>query len=1157
MVNGRFRLRVLFLLAGLALAGGWTQVEGQTSGRITGVVRDPSGAVVPGAEVSVTREATGELRRVLTDGAGTYEVPLLPPGLYQVRIAAAAFQTRIFPGVVVHVTETTTLDADLALRQSAEEITVDSVPPLVQTDGSQLGRVVDSRGVAQLPLATRNFTQLLSLSPGTATHLPDSTAVGRNSQAISVNGGRVTQNNIQINGIDANTMGTNGPILVAVPAPESVQEFKVQTALYDAAFGRAGGANIQLLTKSGGNDWHGSAYEYFRNTALNANNPFLKAAGIARPVLRRNVFGATFGGRLRPGKAFFFVSYQGTRERNAASLINSISSDILIAPGLSDDRSAATLSATFGVASIHPAALALLNARLPNGQFAIPTPRANGRFSASTPSTFREDQFNTNLDFRLGARNSLAVKFFFADTSQFLALPSFRGAGPNVPGFGTDQTFNNRVLSIQDMHGFSATLFNEARLGYAFNSNNTVPQEPVNDSDLGIARANAAQFPGLGLIRIAQGSGGVIIGTPTNISPTDVAVTTLADTLSLQRGRHSFRFGAEVRYNEVDFTAQQFTRGQIDFQSFANFLSGTTQVTTFGSGLSDRSQRAWDYNFFAQDDWKLGPRLTLNLGLRYELDLPIYDTRGRLTTFDPTLYVPRPLILNGAPAGPPIGGFVQAGNVIAALDLPEVPNVSKYVLHSTDPNNLALRLGLAWSALGSGRLVVRAGYGMYFSRVTFQYASVTNTLPPNFVLGVRNNAPLDDPFFAVPPPEQFPTFVPGVALAGQAFDRGLRTPYVHQYGLSVQSELIPDLLLEIAYVGTQGRKFFRQVAINQAPLASPANPIFNVVTGATITTTTPGNAPLRAPFQGVSITGFTLNQSTAESRYDSLQLSLTKRLSRGVQFLAAYTFARSIDDASGAGGGAGIAGVVNTGAVGDTSVILGDHGSPRANRGPSDFDRTHRLVWSYLWNLPTPGFAGRSAAGRRALGDWSVSGIVTAMSGLPVDIVDTGAGSLYGLAGGNNPLARPNPAPGQSCASALRNAPAGSYFNPFAFARPVVASGQAIPSSGGSATAAASGTDIGTVGRNCLRGPRQVNWDFAVAKLLGLGESRNVEFRAEFFNLFNQVNRANPISNFNAAQATGSINATTGQIISPGNFGRIISTSSNPRIIQLALKLQF
>ncbi len=356
----------------------------------------------------------------------------------------------------------------------------------------------------------------------------------------------------------------------------------------------------------------------------------------------------------------------------------------------------------------------------------------------------------------------------------------------------------------------------------------------------------------------------------------------------------------------------------------------------------------------------------------------------------------------------------------------------------------------------------------------------------------------------------------------------------------------------MGWVGSRGVNLFRQVGINQAALASPQHSIFNAVTGAAITTNTAANASLRAPYQGVSVNGFFQDQSAAQSVYHSLQASATQRFSHGVQFLASYTWAKSIDNASGQGGGAGTGGVVNPGGVGETSGILGNQLDNRANRGLSDFDRKHRFVLSGLWQLPQPA---KSGAARTLFNGWQISGIATAMSGLPIDIVDTGAASLYGLSGASAALARPNWAPGVTGGS---GAPAGYYFNPYAFARPVIAAGQPIPSSQGAAIADGAGTDFGNVGRNILRGPRQVNVDLGIGKNFAVAEHRAVEFRAEFFNLLNHVNLANPISDLNAVAATGgSLNALTGQIVNPGAFGQIISASSNPRLIQLALKYRF
>jgi Carboxypeptidase regulatory-like domain len=1111
---------------------------GQTTGRIVGTVKDPSGALVAGASVQCTLVATGETRKAFTDFTGSYTAPLLAPGSYQITISAKGFATNIFENVIVNLTETTVADAELSIATESTAVTI-SAASLIQTAGPQLGRVVDSRAVSELPLATRNFTQILGLSPGTATYLPDNTGLGRNTQTISVNGARVTQNSLQLNGVDVTTMGTAGVILVSVPAPESVQEFKVQTSLYDASFGRAGGGNLQIVTRSGSNEIHGAVYEYFRNEALNANNPFLKAAGLPQPVLKRQVFGGVAGGPIRKNRSFYFVSYQGTREINGASPLNSVSRSVLVDSRLTGDRSAQTLAKAFELSAIDPIALALLNTRLPNGQFVIPTPQANGRYSGSAISRYAEDQFNTNIDHRITEKNWLSARFFSANQPSTSALPTFKGSGANVPGFGTDQQQNNRVVVLQDQHAFSPTMLNEFRAGYTFNRNFASPQEPINDSDLGIRRANAGSFPGLGLIRIAPSSGGIVFGTQSNISPAVAFVITQADTLSIARGRHAVHAGEEIRWNGVNLRIYNQTRGQIDFASFRDFLTGNALTSTFGSGLINRNQRANDYNFFVQDDWKVSHKLTLNLGLRYELDLPAFETRGLLVTFDPSLYRPS---LNGQP----MGGFVQAENALPQYRLPSVPLAEKGLVQP-DTTALAPRVGFAWSPLDAGRLILRGGAGVFHSRASFAYSSANATAPPLYVTGTRSAPPLADPFFAAPAPNDFPIFLPGINLSGAFFDRSIRTPVFYQYNLSVQHPIAQDLLLEMAYVGTRGLHLVRQVAINQARLASTANPVVNPATGEVVTTNTLVQANIfsRVPFPGANINSFFQNQSTAQSTYHSLQASLTKRFSRGMEFLVSYTFAKSIDNGSGAGGGGGTNGTINPNAPADGGGILGNQLDNRANRGVSDFDRTHRLVASWLWDLP------KASVARPLLDAWKISGIVTAMSGLPIDIVDTGAGSFYGLANGGNPLARPN------AVAQAGPAPSGYFFNPFAFSRPVVQAGEPILSSGGFAIAGATGTDIGNVGRNILRGLRQANVDFAIARRFPFRETKAIEIRAEFLNIFNWVNYANPLSDFNGFASSGGSIDSLGHVVNPGDFGRIISTSNNPRITQFALKIHF
>jgi hypothetical protein len=1121
----------------------------QTTGRIAGTVKDERGALIVGAGIVVINQATGEERTAATDASGNFAVAFLSPGLYRVRIEADGFNAFKTENAAVSVTETTFLNAVLTVAGiTTNPVIVNNNAPLIKTDNPTLGLIFDGQTAANLPLATRNFTQLFGLAAGATAFLTDNSLVGRNTQNVSVNGARLGQNNFQINGIDAN-FGVSNSRQIAAPAPESVAEFKIQTSVYDASFGRAGGGNIQIVTRSGTNKLSGVIYDYFTDTALNANNPFLKAARQPRPVLERNIFGFTLGGVLRKDRAFFFVSYQTTRERNGASRLNSISSKILIGQGsqaLTDDRSQATLLQIFmprlpnnqPATTINPVALRLLNARLPNGQFLIPTPQTGARYSGSAVSTFREEQFNTNFDYRLTPRNLLSAKIFFARAPQIAALTG----NTNVPGFPTQQKTDSLLVSIQDVQSFGSAVTNEARLGFNLSASNDASQPPFQTSDFDINRPTAAAYPGFPIISIAIPAGGIRFGTGAfNYQKSTIVTPTFADTLSLTRRTHTIRAGLEFRYYLFNINVPVLTRGNIVFQNFNDFLVGVTQSATLANGIPDRALRTADYNFFVQDDWKFSPRLTLNLGVRYELDLPPYDTRGRISTFDPTFYC-SPTASDCLPGS----GLVQAGNPAAGYDLSSIPNVGKRVLKSLDANNFAPRVGLAYAPFTQKSFVLRAGYGIYYSRSAFAYLISSIFQPPFYFSTVASNLTpprainFSAPFPAnVPAQSQFP-LPPAAPLFGNSFDRNIRTPYIQQFNAAAQFGFFGNTTLEIAYVGSRGLNLFRQVAINQARLDATGN--------------APANAQIRAPFQSVMVgSNFLQDQSTAQSTYHSMQLNLVRRLSRGLQFQASYTFSKSLDNASGAGG-AGTNGLLDTSTNLETSVITGNQLDNRANRGLSNFDRKHRFVSSFIWQLPRPPFTKRSKIGRVLFSGWQLAGIVTAMSGLPIDVVDSGAATFYlGVNGG----ARPNFVPGESPTA---NVPYGYYFNPFAFMRPVVPGGQSIPSSNGTALAGATGTDFGNVGRNSLRGPNQFNTDFSIGKRFRLTDAKNVEFRADFFNLFNNVNFANPISNLAAVPAP-LINANTGRISRDSvvelGFGQIISTGNNPRIIQLALKFNF
>ena len=427
-----------------------TLLVAQTSGTITGTVSDSTGAVMPGVKVSVKLSGVEERREAITGGSGQYAFPFLAPGEYTIEFQSVGFATTI-QKVKLSVTERIAVDAVLQPSTVVDRIEVAAAGPLLQTESTALGRVVEGAALRQLPLSTRNFTQLLSLSPGTSSALNDAGALGRGTQTISASGARTTSNAITIDGVDAmnihtnsatdNGVGSNG---ILVPSPESIQEFKVQTSLYDAQSGRSGGANIVLVTRSGNNAFHGSAFEFLRNTDLNANTFFFNSTGQPRPVLNQNQYGGTIGGPIRRNKTFFFLSYQGTRQANGLS-----GSSSLALPNIPLDRSAPSLGKIFAGqktskggtmvsadgSNINPVALALLNLKFADGSFVVPSPQVAGsgvNYAVSQPASYKDDQGIVNIDHQVARNNHLSFKGMVADQPTY---KPFTSAGANVAGF--------------------------------------------------------------------------------------------------------------------------------------------------------------------------------------------------------------------------------------------------------------------------------------------------------------------------------------------------------------------------------------------------------------------------------------------------------------------------------------------------------------------------------------------------------------------------------------------------------------------------------------------------------------------------------------------------------------------------------------------------
>jgi hypothetical protein len=1082
--------------------------QGDT-GQLTGRVIDLNEAVVPGAVVKLTSQSTSQVREITTKDSGEFAFTLLPPGVYHLEVTASGFKYVHIEEVHINITQTTSVVISLAPAEVIASVDIQPVAPLVQQESSQMGRVIEGQTIRQLPLPTRNFQQLLTLSPGTSASVSNNTELGRGDSIISVNGQRTTANNVRINGIDANAIGTNATANIAVPNTESLQEFIVQTSLYDATQGRNAGGNVEAVTRSGGNEWHGNAYYFIRNKAFNADEFFLKSAGQPNPVLTRHQFGGTLGGPIVRERVFFFGSYQRTKETNGASLNNSLSFPVMPAQLRDNNRTAVALQSTFGVAP-NPIAVTILNLKLPNGQFAIPSAAtSSGLTPISAISIFREHQFNTNFDFVFSNNHTLSAKTFAARNPQFQSNFNFVGLGngpTQLPGTGANLFLVQTLSSITDTYVITQNTVNQARFGYSRLRSTSMPDEPFTAAELGISTPLRDKFPGMPTFIV---TGLFTFGSsPFADQSSRINAFSGGDTLSIVRGSHHLRLGGEYRRSQINFFFNAFSRGQISFASFNDFLVGNG-VSVIGSGVFDRAVRTNDLSGFFQDDWKFNHRLTLNLGARYDFFGFPSDIRGRFVNFLPEQFRAGTI---AAPAGPP-NGFVQA----EGGSLSGVPEVTSSLVPS-DKNNISPRVGFALRLNEAGSVVLRGGYGIYYDRFSARFANTQLLNYPYLALAVGLPGLLRtfaDPFIPVPQPGAFPLNptipsplspsapIVGVPISGLFVDPELSTPYVQQYNANIQWEVFKDYLLEVGYVGSKGTKLLQVVSLNQPVYNRVAN-VFVAPFGTALST------------QKMVANGVQQAQTSANSRYNSLQVSLTKRFSRGLQFLAAYTLGKSNDYYSG-------------GQINELFAMPGDELNWKLNYGPSDYDRRHRLVTSFVYELPKSSTENRIA--RSVLNNWQLNGIMTLQTGLPFTIIDSPNLAI---------IQRANFAPGAH--ELLTNGDIESrlnqYFNTSAFvlSRPILSGANlGTPNN----PTFDPNNPFGNTPRNFLYGPGQKNLDFSVVKFIPIRETVRAEIRAEFFNLFNWTNFANP--NINIAV--------------PATFGRITATSSGPRVIQFAFKI--
>ena len=1122
------------------------------TGAIAGTITDQSGAVISGATITVTSQSTGATFTAATSSRGTYVVPLLPPGAYRLSATQPGFKESTYSDIAVNVTETKALNISLQVGNIHEIVQVDTTAEQLQTESSALGNVTTRDMVENLPLVTRNYTQIISLSPGVASDVTNAGGFGRGGgsngeEPFVANGGTSNDNNFQMNGVPINDLQSSGSFSggVAVPNPDTIEEFKVQTGQYDAAYGRNAGANVNVVTKSGSNQYHGTAFEFFRNEALNANDYFRKLNDQPRQVLRQNQFGFTLGGPIVQNKFLFFTSYQGTRQRNG---VDQNCSSNFATPPLTNDRSQQALGQLFvgqptfiqellgpGIgpnvlsngSNISPQALALLQFKLPDGTYLIPTPQkidptqpfdTQGTSSFSIPCTFNEDQFMTNGDWLQSEKSKFAVRFFFANSHDNKSLPVTNLGGPSGPGFPVLTANQFRNFSVTHTYLFNSHLLNQAEFAYTRQYVNVDQHEAFSFSDVGV---NAPPFDNNA--PAIQISGALTLGGNGQSVTFSQRTFTFQDDIAYTQGRHSLRFGGGINRGHDDITNFHFLGGLI-FGTFPDFLLGQ-DGTTNGTGLSnvlatldvpglfDRKFRTWDYDLYAQDDLKLTSRLTLNLGLRFEHLGDLGDELGRNSSFDVNTANPNP------PASGSLQGFVVSNNYPGTAPAAVTQLGNNLGIRGDGQNTWNPRVGFAWQIPPSQRMVLRGGYGIYHQRLTGQPLFQLLLNQPFGML--RQLVAFDNAAasFANPFPPGIPTFPsftpysPTTLFSSTSFAQDFRPPIFQRYSLNMQTELKEGLVWEVGYVGTRGTHLIRQRDANQASLASVANPIRGQ------TDNTIANISERAPLLGWSTSNLIDTESEGASWYNALETSLSERLTHGLHYLISYTFARDLttDPYTSTGSNGGFA--------------EGNQNDPHARYGPDLFIREHRFVASYVYELPF--FKKRAGVVRSVLGGWKVAGVTVFQSGHRIAVFNTNATNVYGVSAFGQDFGQLAPGcslsqvnTSGSVTSKLKN-----YINTACFTTPPVIGADGIA------------TDFGNTRPGIIHAPDQRNTDLSLIKQFRTpwpNEAANVEFRAEFFNAFNTPQFSDPDNEQDSA-----------------TFGQVLSTAVAPRIMQFALKFNF
>jgi hypothetical protein len=1036
----------------------------QETATITGEVRDANGSVVAKATITVTNVETNVSVKSETNDQGLYTVPSLKPGPYSITVEKAGFKKSVRSGVTLQVAQVARLDVSMQVGELTTAVEIVEAATLLETQTSSRGSVIDQKKIVDLPLNGRDYNQLALLSPGVTPGTPRLASVNFKG-AINVNGNRVFNNVFLLDGVDnisySNSFRGENVQLVQ-PSIEALQEFKIQTNAYSAEFGRSSGAVINATIKSGTNNIHGSLYEFLRNDALDANNYFSNALGAPKPRRQRNQFGGAVGGPLVKNRTFWFGDYEGLREREGVPRVRQV-------------PTAAEKAGLFSVAVVDPFAPGRPQfSRNAAGQWVIPQDRwdpvgaaivklipdpnvPGTTIYASTPVTStRQDQFDARVDHQFASNVTFFGRYSFVDTNTFRPAPlPGLAEGSFNDAFGANLN-RSQGLAFGLTWTFSPSFVGDFRFGFARGNYFTNPPNFGVDGAAQIGLKNVPNDPAIvgGVPKVnLQGFDAVGRHTSTPQFQTPRSWNPRA-TLSWNHGLHFIKFGGEFLRVQTRINDLNATIGRLNFDNrFTNRAVGDlllglpSQLALTSFTVMDQGQNMQFY--FIQDDYKITPKLTLNIGLRYEYATPPVEKDNQFSNFDPA-----------------------TGTTIFARD----GGVFERALVHPDRNNFAPRFGFAWSP--TSRLVVRGAYGVFFSHTVRQGREGLLGFNPPFLVdnllqtgvtgaaAVASAAPLrlvnGYPAGLLDPTSLSPT------IGRRAQDANQRTPYIQQYNFGVQYELLKDLLLDVAYVGNKGTKLNGFRNLNQNAVITNAN-----------------GSQSAGPRPYPAFGDIQWMENRVGSSYNSLQARLEKRFSKGLTALISYTWGKALtgapDHISTSGGGAG----VDTGTFREPQ----NGANLRADRGLAEFDIKQRFVASYIWELPF-------GHGRRfgndwnkpvdlLLGGWQVTGIHALQSGLGLTATLGGA-SVLNIGGERR--ARPNLIGDPELPDSERTVQ--RWFNTDAFQPAFSPAPQAF----------------GTAGVGIMRGPGLASFDFTLAKNFNVTERNYFQFRAEMFNAFNRAN---------------------------------------------------